>query len=269
MGYLNHFVHLGHPLPMKSPSLNISKIFLPLTPCLASCKKLKTWRQPPNKKVTKMYKFCFNWTIFAQITSVQGLEITWIWCWITPVKINLLVQGFGRKPHWWLLWLFRLAWMEKLGKMVVHQKIAYKQLRLFSPYLHYSRFFLPQIQRSTFGGYAWTLNPTRNKYYYYVYGPDQPDLNLRIAKVQNELKKVVRHWLEFLVSGSCPYLTCMNRRTLQWMSRRMPISRTIFTLRWTLFTRRISTKIITLSARSARFCKNTNTSMETTGIMRF
>ena len=54
---------------------------------------------------------------------------------------------------------------------------------------------------SIFGSSAWTFDNVRNKYYYHIYGPDQPDLNLRSAKVKNELKNIARFWLDQGVSG--------------------------------------------------------------------
>nr|CAH0112456.1 unnamed protein product [Daphnia galeata] len=71
---------------------------------------------------------------------------------------------------------------------------------------------------SIFGGSAWTFNNVRNKYYYHIYGPDQPDLNLRSAKVKNELKNIARFWLDQGVSGfrllSVPYLYESENTTL-------------------------------------------------------
>ena len=71
---------------------------------------------------------------------------------------------------------------------------------------------------SIFGGSAWTFDNVRNKYYYHIYGPDQPDLNLRSAKVKNELKNIARFWLDQGVSGfrllSVPYLYESENTTL-------------------------------------------------------
>ncbi|KAI9552385.1 hypothetical protein GHT06_022751 [Daphnia sinensis] len=68
----------------------------------------------------------------------------------------------------------------------------------------------PNNWLSIFGNTSWTYDPVRKQYYYHVYGPDQPDLNLRSAKVQNELKNITKFWLEQGVSGfrllSVPYL---------------------------------------------------------------
>lgn len=62
------------------------------------------------------------------------------------------------------------------------------------------------------------MDSTRKQYYYHVYGPDQPDLNLRSAKVQNELKNIVKHWLDNGVAGfrllSVPYLYESENTTL-------------------------------------------------------
>lgn len=73
-------------------------------------------------------------------------------------------------------------------------------------------------QASIFGGSAWTKDATKNKYYYHVYGPNQPDLNLRSAKVMNETKEVLHFWLKQGVSGfrllSVPFLYESSNTTL-------------------------------------------------------
>ena len=105
------------------------------------------------------------------------------------------------------------------GRTVVHQTIGYTNnwdLSLVITCI--TSHFPTKIQRSIFGGSSWTYNLARKQYYYHVYGPDQPDLNLRSAKIQDELKKVVRHWLDNGVSGfrllSVPYLYESENTTL-------------------------------------------------------
>ena len=96
---------------------------------------------------------------------------------------------------------------------------VYKQLRLIiSHYLHYISFpnkntaqhlwrFFVDLQS---GQKTILLSRLRTR--------DQPDLNLRSAKIQDELKKVVRHWLDNGVSGfrllSVPYLYESENTTL-------------------------------------------------------
>lgn len=93
------------------------------------------------------------------------------------------------------------------GKMVEHLIIGYYNYLFFVLLLLITVSIQKQV--SIFGGSAWTLDPTRNKYYYHIYGPDQPDLNLRSDKVKRELKSVARFWLDQGVSGlrllSVPY----------------------------------------------------------------
>lgn len=65
-------------------------------------------------------------------------------------------------------------------------------------------------QVNIFNSSAWTYEPNRKQCYYHAYGPNQPDLNLRNAKVQEELDKIVRFWLDQGVAGfrllSVPFL---------------------------------------------------------------
>ncbi len=44
------------------------------------------------------------------------------------------------------------------------------------------------LQLSVFGDTAWEWEPKRGQYYLHQFLPDQPDLNLRNEKVQEELK---------------------------------------------------------------------------------
>ncbi|KAJ2937860.1 hypothetical protein O0L34_g18681 [Tuta absoluta] len=48
---------------------------------------------------------------------------------------------------------------------------------------------------------AWEWNPTRGQYYFHQFHIAQPDLNYREPKVQQEMKDVIRFWLDKGVSG--------------------------------------------------------------------
>lgn len=48
---------------------------------------------------------------------------------------------------------------------------------------------------------AWTWHPVRQQYYYHQFYSEQPDLNLRHPAVQEELKDILRFWLELGVDG--------------------------------------------------------------------
>jgi alpha-glucosidase len=54
---------------------------------------------------------------------------------------------------------------------------------------------------STFGGSAWTLDPTTNQYYYHNFYAAQPDLNWRNPAVKDAMFDVTRWWYKRGVSG--------------------------------------------------------------------
>ena len=54
---------------------------------------------------------------------------------------------------------------------------------------------------SVFGGSAWTYDNTTKQYYLHQFHKEQPDLNLRNDEVKEELKKVLRFWLDKGVDG--------------------------------------------------------------------
>ncbi len=54
---------------------------------------------------------------------------------------------------------------------------------------------------STFGGSAWTFDPTTNQYYYHYFYPQQPDLNWRNPAVKNAMFDVTRWWYDRGVAG--------------------------------------------------------------------
>ena len=59
----------------------------------------------------------------------------------------------------------------------------------------------PNNWLSTFGGSAWTFDPTTGQYYYHYFYPQQPDLNWRNPEVQKAMFDVVRFWYERGVAG--------------------------------------------------------------------
>ncbi|XP_065318256.1 alpha-glucosidase-like [Gordionus sp. m RMFG-2023] len=52
-----------------------------------------------------------------------------------------------------------------------------------------------------FGGSAWTWNSQRNQFYYHAFLKELPDLNFENPKVIEEMKKVLRFWLDLGVDG--------------------------------------------------------------------
>ena len=57
------------------------------------------------------------------------------------------------------------------------------------------------LQKSVFGGSAWQFNSLRNEFYLHQFYKEQPDLNLRNVDVREELKNVLRFWLDLGVAG--------------------------------------------------------------------
>ncbi|XP_015112564.1 alpha-glucosidase [Diachasma alloeum] len=54
---------------------------------------------------------------------------------------------------------------------------------------------------SVFGGPAWTWNDQRQAYYLHQFTPQQPDLNYRYENLRDEIKNVLRFWLDRGVDG--------------------------------------------------------------------
>ncbi|XP_075235736.1 maltase A3-like [Lycorma delicatula] len=54
---------------------------------------------------------------------------------------------------------------------------------------------------SLFGGPAWTYNEQRQQFYYHKFTPQQPDLNYYNNKVREDMKKVLKFWLDLGVDG--------------------------------------------------------------------
>lgn len=59
----------------------------------------------------------------------------------------------------------------------------------------------PNNWRSYFSGSAWEKNETTGKYYLHIFGKHQPDLNYRNPKVIEEVKDVMRFWLDMGADG--------------------------------------------------------------------
>ena len=57
------------------------------------------------------------------------------------------------------------------------------------------------MQRSVFGGPAWTWHDQRQEWYLHQFYSQQPDLNLRNPIVVNELKEVLNFWMKLGVDG--------------------------------------------------------------------
>ena len=60
---------------------------------------------------------------------------------------------------------------------------------------------LPNNWDSHFEGKAWTYDPVRKEYYLHLFAVKQPDLNMDNPLVREEVKKIMRFWLDMGVDG--------------------------------------------------------------------
>ena len=60
---------------------------------------------------------------------------------------------------------------------------------------------LPNNWDSNFEGKAWTYDPVRCEYYLHLFAVKQPDLNMGNPLVREEVKKILRFWLDMGVDG--------------------------------------------------------------------
>lgn len=60
---------------------------------------------------------------------------------------------------------------------------------------------LPNNWDSLFEGKAWEYVPSRNQYYLHIFAKKQPDLNMDNPKVREEVKSIMRFWLDMGVDG--------------------------------------------------------------------
>ena len=60
---------------------------------------------------------------------------------------------------------------------------------------------LPNTWDSNFEGKAWTWDEVRQEYYLHLFAVNQPDLNMDNPLVREEVKKIMRFWLDMGVDG--------------------------------------------------------------------
>ncbi len=60
---------------------------------------------------------------------------------------------------------------------------------------------LPNNWDSNFEGKAWTFDPVRGEYYLHLFAVKQPDLNMDNPLVREEVKRVLKFWLDMGVDG--------------------------------------------------------------------
>lgn len=83
-----------------------------------------------------------------------------------------------------------------------------KSRRRISPYTDYyiwrpgpGNGKLPNNWDSNFEGKAWTFDEVRGEYYLHLFAVKQPDLNMDNPLVREEVKKILRFWLDLGVDG--------------------------------------------------------------------
>lgn len=59
----------------------------------------------------------------------------------------------------------------------------------------------PNDWKSTFAGPAWKFDEERGEYYLHLFAVEQPDLNMDNPKVREEVKDIMRFWLDMGVDG--------------------------------------------------------------------
>ena len=59
----------------------------------------------------------------------------------------------------------------------------------------------PNNWNSLFEGKAWEYDPVRKQYYLHIFAKKQPDLNMDNPKVREEVKDIMRYWLDMGVDG--------------------------------------------------------------------
>lgn len=59
----------------------------------------------------------------------------------------------------------------------------------------------PNNWKSTFQGSAWEYNEKLDEYYLHVFAKEQPDLNMDNPAVREEVKEIIRFWLDMGVDG--------------------------------------------------------------------
>jgi len=59
----------------------------------------------------------------------------------------------------------------------------------------------PNNWKSFFSGSAWQLDELTNEYYLHLFSSKQPDLNWELPEVREEMKKMMRYWLDKGVDG--------------------------------------------------------------------
>jgi oligo-1,6-glucosidase len=82
----------------------------------------------------------------------------------------------------------------------------------------------PNNWKSFFGGSAWEYNPDTDEYYLHLFSKRQPDLNWENPKVREEVKKILRFWLDMGVDGfRCDVINLLSKAEGLPSTRGLPI----------------------------------------------
>ena len=70
----------------------------------------------------------------------------------------------------------------------------------------------PNNWKSFFGGDAWKYDEKTDQYYLHLFSPKQPDLNWENPKVREEIKKILKYWLDMGVDGfRCDVINVLSK----------------------------------------------------------
>ena len=56
-------------------------------------------------------------------------------------------------------------------------------------------------EENVFKGKTWKYNSQNDEYYYHTFYDFEPNLNIKNPDVRNEIKEIIRYWLDFGVAG--------------------------------------------------------------------
>ena len=74
----------------------------------------------------------------------------------------------------------------------------------------------PNNWQSMFTGPAWSYEPTNDMWYLHLFTKEQPDLNYSHPKVLEEVKDILRFWLDLGVAGfRCDVINCISKVSLE------------------------------------------------------
>lgn len=74
----------------------------------------------------------------------------------------------------------------------------------------------PNNWQSMFTGPAWSYEPLNDMWYLHLFTKEQPDLNYSHPKVLEEVKDILRFWLDLGVAGfRCDVINCISKTSLE------------------------------------------------------